>query len=687
LVNRPATTGACANKPTRPRGSRPWWFRVAAIIVAPLVLLGVIEVCLRLGGFGYSTSFFKGIKLEGVPYLADNNEFSWRFFPRGMARSAEPLVFRKQTSPGTRRIFVFGESAAMGDPDPTFGFSRMLGVLLGKRHPDTHFEVINLGITAINSHVIREIAAECARYPSDIWVIYMGNNEVVGPFGAGTVFGVKAPNRLIIKASLAFKRTRIGQLLDFMVQGISARRGIRQDWGGMAMFAQNKVPQADGRLLRVYHHFEANLRDIVRMGQDSGAKVLLSTVVGNLKDCAPFASLHREGLTPGQLTDWERNYQAGIDAQAQFHWSQATNAYGLALQIDPQFADLHYRFAHCCWQLEQYDQAQHHFLEASECDALRFRPTSIINEIIRRIAAVGSSSMVQLIDAGKAFQEHSPHETVGDELLYEHVHFNFHGNYLMAKMIAETIDRLLPQSDARTLPWVTSAECGQELSWTPWNQFQALEDIQRRMTQLPYTFQSDHTARLQRLEQQMSLLRPQTKPYSLRIAAAQYRIAITNRPADGILRRSYARLLESMGDYQGAVEAWNGTLKLLPHYAHGYLYQGDALMKLGQVREALGCYQEALVHRRNLTEAWHGEGNALMQLDRPKDAIICYNQALRLNPALPDTHFKLGLAFIKLGRNQEALIHFRDTLDYEPGNAEAVKFINELKDNTLPGVR
>ena len=44
-------------------------------------------------------------------------------------------------------------------------------------------------MTAINSHAILPIARECARRDGDLWIIYMGNNEMVGPFGAGTVFG------------------------------------------------------------------------------------------------------------------------------------------------------------------------------------------------------------------------------------------------------------------------------------------------------------------------------------------------------------------------------------------------------------------------------------------------------------------------------------------------------------------
>ena len=80
----------------------------------------------------------------------------------------------------------------MGDPEPAFGFGRILQVLLQAKYPARHFEVVNVAITAINSHVIRQIARDCAPRQGDLWIIYMGNNEVVGPFGAGTVFGAQA---------------------------------------------------------------------------------------------------------------------------------------------------------------------------------------------------------------------------------------------------------------------------------------------------------------------------------------------------------------------------------------------------------------------------------------------------------------------------------------------------------------
>jgi hypothetical protein len=109
-----------------------------------------------------------------------------------MARTPQPVVFTPRKATGTTRIFVFGESAAMGDPEPAFGLPRMLQAMLELRFPSNRFEVINVAMTAINSHVVREIARDCVPLEGDVWVVYMGNNEVIGPFGSGTAGDVSS---------------------------------------------------------------------------------------------------------------------------------------------------------------------------------------------------------------------------------------------------------------------------------------------------------------------------------------------------------------------------------------------------------------------------------------------------------------------------------------------------------------
>ena len=146
----------------------------------PLLVIGGLELGLRLAGYGYPTNFFVKTKISGKDYYVPNDRFGYRFFPPALARTPVSLRMAVKKPANTYRIFVFGESAAMGDPDPTFGDWRYLQVLLHERFPGTDFEVVCVAMTAINSHVILPIARECARRDGDLWIIYMGNNEMVG---------------------------------------------------------------------------------------------------------------------------------------------------------------------------------------------------------------------------------------------------------------------------------------------------------------------------------------------------------------------------------------------------------------------------------------------------------------------------------------------------------------------------
>jgi hypothetical protein len=100
------------------KDARRRWFRLAALLL-PLIIVLLIEGALRLFGYGYPVSFF----LKTGDVYIENQDFTRRYFPPGLARAPQPIVLKAKKPPGVFRIFVFGESAAMGDPEPAFGGS------------------------------------------------------------------------------------------------------------------------------------------------------------------------------------------------------------------------------------------------------------------------------------------------------------------------------------------------------------------------------------------------------------------------------------------------------------------------------------------------------------------------------------------------------------------------------------
>ncbi len=211
-----------------------WRFRLMALFGVPLLFFGLLELGLRLAGFGYPTAFLLKSSNHGEKTFVQNDQFGWRFFGPRAARVPEATSIPREKPPDTVRIFVFGESAAYGDPQPRFGLPRMLEAMLELRHPDKKFEVVNAAMTGINSHVILPLARDCAEARADVWVIYMGNNEVVGPFGAGTVFGSQTMPLPLIRAGLALKATRTGQLFDALRGAAQKTAAGSGEWEGMS---------------------------------------------------------------------------------------------------------------------------------------------------------------------------------------------------------------------------------------------------------------------------------------------------------------------------------------------------------------------------------------------------------------------------------------------------------------------
>ena len=173
------------------RGWRGWLLRLSLLVLSPLLFFGLLEAGLRLGGYGYPTGFFPGPDAGGT--WTTNLPLRMAVLPPQAGPDSAACIFSAKPA-GRVRIFVLGGSAAMGTPDPAFSFGRILAVMLREQYPDVQFEVVNGAMTAINSHVAVEIARDCAAREPDLFVVYMGNNEVIGPYGPGTVFQQWSPS-------------------------------------------------------------------------------------------------------------------------------------------------------------------------------------------------------------------------------------------------------------------------------------------------------------------------------------------------------------------------------------------------------------------------------------------------------------------------------------------------------------
>ncbi len=644
-----------------------------ALVLFPLLLLGLFEGALRLAGYGYPTGFF--VPIPGREGWTPNQKYGWRFFPKGDARTPVPAILSDGKPEGILRIFVLGESAAMGDPVPAFGFSRILEIMLEARHPAHDFEVINTGMTAINSHVVLPIAADCARRSPDLFVVYMGNNEVVGPFGAGTVLDAYRSSRAMIRAGIALRATRTGQLVESLVEKLLPGTGAAPEWRGMETFLGNVVGADDPMMVGVYDHFEANLRGILDVARRAGAGVIVSTVAVNLRDNPPFASLHRGGLGESERGRWDALFREGVSLEKSGQPGAAAGRYEETLGIDDGHAELHYRLARCLEASGRHAEAKTHYQRSRDLDVLRFRADSRVNEIIREVAGWTQTS-VTLVDAERAFEASplAPHGVPGEDLLFDHVHFTFEGNYLLARTVLEGVEALLPPEiragAAGSVP--TLEESAAALTLTAWNRDHFAGQALRIIERPPFTAQADHDERIARWRRlEKDLAATAGTPASIQEALQAHRAAIARRPEDILVRESFAKLLRAAGDGAGSAEQWRDLLVRIPESVVWLEELGHVLLSAGRHAEAEAAYREVL-------EIWPGRalthGNlalALEQEGKTEEALEEYREALRLDPALIAPRLNLAQALSEQGRKDEALDEMREAARREPEHLAA----------------
>src|ERR1022692_2609269 len=249
VMEEPDKVPASSEKDSVAGGWRVRALRIAIGLFAPFLLIGLVEAGLRIFGIGYPTDVTVPCTIQGRPAACYNLFFAAPFFPPGMIKTPQMYAIPAAKPPGTFRIVVLGESAAMGDPEPSFGFSRYLDVMLRERYPGMKFEIANTGSVAINSHVVLPIAKGLAKLSPDLFIIYSGNNEVVGPYGPGTALTSGGMSLPVIRGSIFYHSTRIGQLL---TQVGTPKR----DWGGMAMFLDKQVRASSPLMKYAYANFE-----------------------------------------------------------------------------------------------------------------------------------------------------------------------------------------------------------------------------------------------------------------------------------------------------------------------------------------------------------------------------------------------------------------------------------------------
>jgi len=584
--------------------------RLALALMAPVIFLMILEVVLRLSDYGYPTSFLRPTVIDGEEVYVDNPYFGYRFFPPEITRAPVPLrITRMKASDGVRMV-ILGESAAMGEPTPEIGLAPVLSTLLASACPATQIEVINAGMTAINSHVIREIATSITSLNPDVCIIYMGNNEVVGPYGPGTVLSRFSSCSGFTRLRVLLSRLRLSQLIRTLTPQIHP---TPQTWEGMEMFLPHIVEASDQRMDNVYSQFADNLDAMIHTLSASDIRVVLSTMPVNLFDQEPFGSSHAQDI----------------------------------------FAEAHSITA-------QTNKAGDLFAAARDLDHLRFRADTSINRIIRCYAASNRNNLI-FFDAEKVAATHSRHTAPGDDLFLDHVHLNTIGTYLLASNLTSQLlgAHIWPCDSSSKIP--SYQTCMEQMPWSTWSELEAIQIIAKRLDQPPFPRTPANRKRIVKLMQQQAGL--QEKAFSELTAYMENtpEPAQEISPADTAVQNlEWGRIYLDIDAYSDAQAALEIAVK---HWPHRYDIRGHLAVALAfQTNTEEAIQVLASVPKpdpRMMISSLLHTTRILRRHKQARNALFLLQPAFETAPQHPDILYEMALCYAANGNHEKAETLFK----------------------------
>ncbi|WP_318342890.1 SGNH/GDSL hydrolase family protein [Flagellimonas baculiformis] len=398
-------------------------FKTIAVAL-PLILIMLVEVALRLFGYGDSYPLFNRVNGENrVEYLVVNPDVSKKYFGNTDFRAdSQADLFLRQKTDSTFRVFVQGASTVVGYPFYKGGsFPRLLKHRLSRTFPDKNIEVVNTGITAVNSYTLWDVADKIIDQDPDLVIIYAGHNEYYGALGVGSSASVGS-HPTLVRSYLKLKNLRFFQLLENTVRGLTKsdmpnKKSVTETTLMEVMAKEQEIPLNSEAFTAGITQFEGNLKRILDKYERHGIPVILSTLVSNEKDVKPFISDELD----------KENYVESME------------------QNKPEVRELARKNADAAYILGQHylernpDSAKKYLHLAKELDLLRFRAPEKINEVITGLA---QEYDLPLVDMKNIFESKVPNGIVGDELVAEHVHPNVEGYFVMADAFYEKIKAL-----------------------------------------------------------------------------------------------------------------------------------------------------------------------------------------------------------------------------------------------------
>jgi len=360
--------------------------------------------------------------------------------------------------------------------------------------------------------------------------------------------------------------------------------------------------------VQVLEHYRFNLERMVDIARSAGASTVMVAPASNLRDCSPFKSEHRSGLTEDDLQRWRSLLDTATDAQSRGEFETALAALDAAESIDDRHARLHFLRGQVLDAVGRHAEAKAAWIRARDEDICPLRALTPMRQIVSEVAA---EQRVPFIDFVALVEDRSEHAIPGANLFFDHVHPTIEGNRLLALSL---LDEMAKQGI------VTPDDS--------WGEQRISEVVQRVESGL-------------------------------------------DRQAHGLALRNLAKVLEWAGKDDEANRLALRASELVSGDANSCYLAGNALLEQGQFQQALTQYQRALAINPRYVEVHNSLGAAYQLQGQLDAAAAAYREAIRIKPDFAPAHGNLAALLNRQGKLDEAVVHFREAIRLNPNYSKA----------------
>ncbi len=413
------------------------FFKILTILL-PFLLLVATEIILRFDNYEGYPPFIKefGNTASGEKLCIVEPTASKPYFFNNPDRPgyAEQTSFVMPKPANTLRIFLIGESAAKGYPQPrNLAMSSFLQTMLSDVMPNKKVEVINLGTTAISSFPITYMVKDALNYSPDLIISYIGNNEFFGAYGVASINSTGFfPPWMLPTLRWVNGLAIVQALRNFFGDEASEDRSLMEQ-----MIGQSVIDSDDSMRKKASENLRYSLTQIANDAKSAGVPLLFCTTASNENGLAPLGEDNTGFLNETDKIKLNTLFNEGKNLIST-NPESAKEKLLAALKLAPQHAGINFALGKTFAALGDDAQAGKFFLKAKNFDTMPWRPTEELEATTR---AVANNFGIPLCDIAQSFRTLT-NKSSDWELLDDHVHLSLRGQDETARLMLSSIQKL-----------------------------------------------------------------------------------------------------------------------------------------------------------------------------------------------------------------------------------------------------